>query len=105
MQLSPQEFAEWKASNKEFILIDIREEYEVALCSLGGKHVPMDQVAVTFETLPTNLPIIFHCNSGKRSDAVVYHLLQRYPDRSLYSLTGGVQGWAEAFDPAMKCSI
>ena len=105
MFLSLDTFNQWKLEGKDFMLIDVREDYEVALCGIGGKHIPLDQVEQEFPTLPEDKPLVFHCNSGKRSDALVYFLEHKFNHKQLYSLEGGVQGYAEKFDTSLKCTL
>ena len=95
----------WKNENKPHLLVDIREEYEVAICTLDGMHIPMEQVIEKYPSLPKGNPIVFHCNSGKRSDALVYMIEKKFPGDAIYSLAGGVQGYAEQCAPEIKCSL
>ena len=103
--LQPLELLSWKNENKPHLLIDIREEYEVAICSIGGIHIPMEHVIEKFPNLSKETPIVFHCNSGKRSDALVYMIEKKFPGHSIYSLARGVQGYAEQCAPEIKCSL
>ncbi len=103
--LQPEELLNWKNENKPHLLVDIREEYEVAICTLGGMHIPMEHVIEKYSTLPKEHPIIFHCNSGKRSDALVYMIEKKFPGDKIYSLAGGVHSYAEQFAPEIKCSL
>jgi rhodanese-related sulfurtransferase len=105
MHLSLSDFNQWKLDNRAFLLIDIREDYEVALCTIGGKHIPLDQVVDGFHQFPKDIPLVFHCNSGKRSDALVYFLEHKFNCENVYSLEGGVQGYAEKFDSSLKCTL
>lgn len=104
-QLHPKDLQAWKTENKPHLLVDIREEYEVAICTLGGVHIPMENVIEQYASLPKENPIVFHCNSGKRSDALVYMIEKKFPGDTVFSLFGGVQGYAEQCAPEIKCSI
>lgn len=103
--LQPEEFLIWKNENKPHLLVDVREEYEVAICTLGGMHIPMELVIEKYPSLPKENPIVFHCNSGKRSDAVVYLIEKKFPGDAIYSLAGGVQAYAEQCAPELKCTL
>lgn len=105
MFLSLETFNQWKLEGKDFMLIDVREDYEVALCHIGGTHIPLDQVIHNFNSFPADKPLIFHCNSGKRSDALVYFLEHKFNHQHLYSLEGGVQAYAEKYDSSLKCTL
>ncbi|MEY3850413.1 MAG: hypothetical protein RJA38_854, partial [Bacteroidota bacterium] len=49
--LQPEELLIWKNENKPHLLVDIREEYEVAICTLGGMHIPMEHVIEKYPSL------------------------------------------------------
>lgn len=83
----------WQTEGKKFQLIDIREIYEVENENLGGIHIPMDEVLSRTEELMRNIPVVLHCNSGKRSNAVVYALEKKFGFDNLYSLEGGISAW------------
>jgi sulfur-carrier protein adenylyltransferase/sulfurtransferase len=91
--VTSQELRHWQTEGKKFQLIDIREIYEVENENLGGKHIPMDEVLARTGELMRDIPVVLHCNSGKRSNAVVYALEQKFGFNNLYSLEGGIAGW------------
>jgi len=93
----------WRTEGKPHQLIDIRESYEREACNLGGIPIPMDRILEQASALITDAPVVIHCNSGKRSDAVVFALQQKMGLNNLYSLQGGIQAWRESIDPSMEC--
>ena len=99
--ISPQEFAEWKKSGKEHQLIDIRELYEVETCTIGGDHIPMGEIVGRLNEINRNVPVVIHCKSGRRSEAVVAHLRSMGLD-NVISLSEGIMGWADAIDPSLE---
>ena len=74
--LQPEELLIWKNENKPHLLVDIREEYEVAICTLDGMHIPMEHV-----------------------------IEKKFPGDTIYSLAGGVHSYAEQCAPEIKCSL
>jgi rhodanese-related sulfurtransferase len=44
---------------------------------------------------------VIHCNSGKRSAAVVYQLSTKYGISNIYSLCGGLQAYAAEVDSSL----
>jgi rhodanese-related sulfurtransferase len=99
--ISPHEFAEWKNSGKEHQLIDIRELYEVETCSIGGEHIPMGEIVERLHEIKRDIPVVIHCKSGRRSEAVVAHLCALGID-NVISLSQGILGWADAIDPSLE---
>jgi adenylyltransferase/sulfurtransferase len=99
--ISPQEFAEWKKSGKAHQLIDIRELYEVETCTIGGDHIPMGEIVGRLNEINRNVPVVIHCKSGRRSEAVVAHLRSMGLD-NVISLSQGIMGWADAIDSSLE---
>jgi rhodanese-related sulfurtransferase len=82
-------------------LIDIREAYEVEVCSIGGEHIPMGELLDRLAELRRDVPVIVHCRSGRRGAAVCEALTVRYGFTNVRNLTGGILAWADAFEPDM----
>lgn len=99
--LSAAELQQWRSSDKAHKLIDVREDYEVEICSIGGEHIPMAEVMQRMDSIPKDIPVVFHCKSGRRSEAVVAQLT-RYGFTNLYSLEGGIIGWIETCEPQLE---
>jgi rhodanese-related sulfurtransferase len=53
--------------------------------------------------IPRDCPVVFHCQSGKRSAAVVYSLEKKFGFTNLYTLRGGVMAWGDQIDPGLEC--
>jgi adenylyltransferase/sulfurtransferase len=97
------ELENWRSSGKAHQLIDIREEEEVANCSIGGEHIPMDQILARIGDLRRDVPVIIHCRSGRRAKAVVFALENKCGFNNIYTLEGGILAWGENIDPSMAC--
>lgn len=93
--ITPLELLEWKQSGKSYQLIDIRESYEIESTSMGGKSIPMEKIPERLEDLRNDVPVIFHCQSGRRSEAVVRWIETKRKMDNLYSLDGGIVAWNE----------
>lgn len=98
-EITAAELKRWKDEKKDFQLIDIREDEEVANGSIGGIHWPMDTVISKMSAIAKDIPVVVHCNSGKRSSAVVYTLTHKYGFENVYSLCGGIQAYAQEINP------
>lgn len=97
------ELEEWRRSHKPHQLIDIREKEEVENCTIGGEHIPMDEILQRANELRRDIPVIIHCRSGKRAQAVVYALEHKLGFQNVYTLDGGILAWGEEIDPSMSC--
>jgi adenylyltransferase/sulfurtransferase len=98
---SPQQLAEWKKNGFEHQLIDIREQYEVETCNLGGTHIPMGEIVSRLSEIRRDIPVVIHCKSGRRSEAVVAHL-NRLGFNNISSLEGGIMGWIDTIDSSLE---
>ncbi len=80
-------------------LIDVREPYEAEACSIGGTLIPMGEVIARRAEIRRDVPVILHCNSGKRAAAVISALEERYGFTGLLNLRGGIQAWSAEVEP------
>lgn len=89
------------ASGAEVVLLDVREEDEVALCALDGHtHIPMNLVPLRHNELPDDVPIVVYCHHGVRSLNVARYL-EHVGFDDLYNLSGGIDAWSLLVDPAV----
>lgn len=102
-EIDVKELEEWRRLNKPHQLVDIREPEEVENCTIGGMHIPMDEIIQRASELQKDIPVIIHCRSGKRAQAVVYALEHKLGFHNVYTLTGGILAWGEEIDPSMAC--
>jgi rhodanese-related sulfurtransferase len=96
--LSCAELQQWRKDHKAHQLIDVREDYEVEICSIGGEHIPMGEIMERLDSIQKDIPVVIHCKSGRRSEAVVT-LLTRYGYTNVFSLEGGIISWIEIVEP------
>ncbi|MYE34969.1 MAG: molybdopterin-synthase adenylyltransferase MoeB [Gemmatimonadales bacterium] len=90
-------------AGERFQLIDVREDYEWAICNLeeaGARLVPLATLPEAVERLDASEPLIIHCRSGPRGDRAVEYLRAAGFDNAV-NLAGGILAWAEEIDPAM----
>lgn len=76
-------------------LVDVRSEEERSAFHIGGKHVPLGQLAEQINQLPGNKPLVLYCASGKRSGEAVKRIKKTLPELDIYSLEGGMKAWKE----------
>ena len=93
--ITPQEL-KLKIENKDvFQLIDIREDYDFDDYNIGGLNIPMDDIFNSLDKMDKDKPVIFICNSGKRSAAIIHTLKRKLQLEELYSVSGGIKEYQE----------
>jgi adenylyltransferase/sulfurtransferase len=83
------------------LLLDVREDSEVATCHVAGsRHIPMRQVPENVADLPRDRQILVLCHHGGRSRRVTQFLRANGFGQAT-NVAGGIDAWAEQLDPAM----
>ncbi len=80
-------------ADKDYVLIDVREDFEHEHFNIGGTLMPMGTVIQNIENIPSDKPVIFYCEKGIRSVIVIQRLEQAYGFTNLLNLTGGMKAW------------
>jgi rhodanese-related sulfurtransferase len=93
-QLSIPEFKAWTEQGKDFLLVDVREDFERGLFHIGGVHIPMGELTARIKELIVHKPVVFYCEKGIRSTIAMQRLEPLGLDT--YSLTGGMSAWKKA---------
>ena len=83
-----------KLDKNMYELIDVRNSEERNNYNIGGKHIPLNEIELNF--FPINKPIIFYCESGKRSVEAVKIAQKKFPANVFFSLDGGMKAWKES---------
>lgn len=73
----------WKKDNEDFVLVDVREQYEYDEYNLGGLNIPLYELPGRMGEIPPADKIIFCCTAGYRG-RIAARLLPDRPFRSLY---------------------
>ena len=100
-ELTVAELKVMRDNNTPHQLIDIREQYEVDIATIGGEHIPMNLVVGSIEKLMRDVPVVVYCRSGGRSSAVVDALEKRFGFDNVYNLKGGIIAWSDTIDPTV----
>ncbi len=99
--LSPQALHELQQTTPHIILLDVREDNEVAICQLSDSlHIPMNLIPLRHNELPDDVPIVVYCHHGIRSMNVARYL-EHVGFEQLYNLSGGIDAWALDVAPEM----
>lgn len=83
-------------------ILDIREPYEYAICSIGGLEIPMGDVNARAGELPNDQDVIVLCRSGKRAEAVANLLTTEHSMSNIVILEGGILGWIDTVDNSLE---
>ena len=99
--MTPREYAARAAAGPAPVLLDVREDWELAIARLDGVlHIPMGEVPARLGELAPEREIVVLCRSGGRS-AQVARFLQQQGFRDVWNLAGGILAWAEQLDPSL----
>lgn len=88
--LSPKDLKELMVKNS-CALIDVRSQAEHRQHNIGGKNIPLGMIVRNNGKFLDTKATVFYCNTGRRSDEVVRHLLINYPGANIFSLEGGIE--------------
>mgnify|MGYP003676983682 CR=1 FL=1 len=58
-------------NNSDIQIIDVREPYEFEDNNIGGINIPLDEVLSSVDKIDTSKKVVFCCQSGKRSSAII----------------------------------
>lgn len=95
-----QELKKLRDEKANFLLLDVREEFEYNICNLGGKLIPLSTLPQSLDELDRDQQIIVHCRSGGRSRRAAL-FLQEQGFTHVSHLKGGISAWADEIDPSM----
>lgn len=85
--------------NNEAELIDVREPWEVEICSIGGEKIPMHHIPDRAEGMDKTKQYVIVCKTGKRAESVANLLECEYKFQHILILEGGITSWFETFEP------
>lgn len=70
------DFQKMRLSCESYQLIDVREPHEYALHHVGGLNLPLSSITENLSLIRTDIPVIVHCQSGRRARQAIT-LLER----------------------------
>lgn len=97
-QITSEELAE-KLASENVAVIDVRGRTEWEAGHLpGGKNIPVGHLADHVDDIPTDTPVVVHCQGGARS-AIAASVLQAKGFRNVINLGGGFSEWKTGGNP------
>lgn len=100
--ISAIELKERLDKGEDIQLIDVREGYELEIATIGGLHIPMNEILSNVDKIPRDKTVVVYCRSGRRSASVISALEERFGFDNLYNLNGGILEWQEDVDNEME---
>jgi rhodanese-related sulfurtransferase len=101
-EMSPREYVARAASGPAPILLDVREDWELAIARVDGAvHIPMGDVPARLGELDPTGEIAVLCRSGGRS-AQVARYLEQNGFGNVWNVAGGILAWSEQVDPSLQ---
>ncbi len=101
-EISASEAANLRENDPEVVLLDVREDSELAICRIeGALHIPMGEIPERQNALPKNAPLVVFCHHGMRSMKVVQYLKAKGFENAI-NMAGGIHAWALELDPEMR---
>jgi len=96
--VTPQHPNQMMDEGRRFVLLDVREEWAYRVVHLeGAVLIPLGNLPRQFTELTPGVDIDAYCHRGMRSlDAA--GLLRQLGFKSVKSLTGGIERWAQEID-------
>lgn len=101
-ELTPQEFLDRRNRGEMMTLLDVREDWEVALAPVPTLtvHIPMGDIEGRLGELDPHKETVVICRSGGRS-AQVAHFLEHQGFAKVFNLAGGILAWSRVIDPSI----
>ena len=69
--VTAQELKKIIALEQDFLLLDVREDFEHEHFNIGGSLMPMGTVLQNLQQIPTDIRVILYCVKGIRSVIVI----------------------------------
>ncbi len=91
-QITPQQLTEWNSSHKDYLLVDIREDWEREAYNIGGVHIPLGDLMARVNELPKDKEVVLYCEKGIRSVLAIQRL-ESMGFHNLVNLSGGMKAW------------
>jgi rhodanese-related sulfurtransferase len=100
-QITVQEFDLWRREGRAVAVLDVREPWEIEICSLpGALAIPLHSLPARIGEVPTDQPLVVVCHHGMRSLQAVVWLHRSGLDNAV-NLGGGIDAWAREIEPSM----
>ena len=100
--ISPIVLKEMIDNKDDFQLIDIRDDYEIDICCIGGDKINMYSIPDNIDKINKESKVVIYCRTGVRSANIVSMLENNFSFKNIYNLEGGIMKWREDLDEKLK---
>jgi rhodanese-related sulfurtransferase len=101
-EISVVELDRRRCAGEKIALLDVREPWEVELCSISGSlFLPLATLPEHVGGLPRDRLLVVICHHGVRSRNATAWLLANGLDNAV-NLVGGIDAWAREIDSSMR---
>lgn len=84
-------------------LIDVREEYEFAICALPNSvNIPMGELRDRYDEISEKEEAYISCKSGTRAEAVANFLETEYDFENITIVEGGILAYINEIDTTLE---
>ena len=101
-EISASELFNQQQSPDVFQVIDVREDYEREIASIGGLAIPLGEIEQSISKISAGKKTVVYCRSGKRSLQAIKKLKKLLPNTQFFNLKGGILAWADEVDHRVK---
>ena len=96
--ITPNQLREMMGESKPFVLLDVREKWEYEMVHIeGAMLIPFGELPRRFRDITLGVEVVVYCHWGMRSLDAAF-LLQQLGFKSVKSLVGGIDRWAQESD-------
>jgi rhodanese-related sulfurtransferase len=89
-------------AGEDIDIVDVREDWELLQSRLDRAiHIPMNDIPEALDQIAKDKPVVIMCHLGQRS-AQVADWMETQGYDNVYSLAGGIDGWARDVDPSVN---
>ncbi len=95
--ITPQELKQ-RIDDGHVFLLDVREQIEHQEFNIGGTLIPLGDLMLHINEIPSDQPVIVYCKKGIRSQIAIQRLEEKTGLTNLINLKGGIDAWKKVFD-------
>jgi len=99
--ISVEELARLRDSSEPLELVDVREPGEFEVSNLGGRLIPLGELADRLGEIDKQARVVVHCKVGGRG-AKATQMLREAGFENAWNVNGGIAAWAERIDPSLE---
>ncbi|MEA2755904.1 MAG: hypothetical protein QOJ54_2193 [Aliidongia sp.] len=101
-EIAVAELDAWRRAGRDIAVLDVREPWEIDICSLSGAvSIPLAALPTRLDEIPADRVLVVLCHHGMRSRQAALWL-HRAGRTNAVNLAGGIDAWAREIDPSME---